>query len=183
MDYETEISEAARANNIPVDLFKNAINSSSGGDQNFVGMDGSFGVSGVQPQTLIDMGFDPYNAKTNIAGGAAYFRSLFDKFGNWKDATQAFVADDDKGAQVFSNSTISTDPANAGAEVSTFGAFKMLSDFIREKPAEALKAFTPQNPANNPDNFQTSIVRIAGVTAIVALVAFSVMSATKGKLS
>jgi hypothetical protein len=172
MSYEAEIAEAARKNNIPVDLFKNALQSSSGLDQNYVGMDGSFGVSGVQPQTLIEMGFDPYSAKSNIAGGAAYFRSLFDKFGNWKDATQAFVADDDKGAQVFSNSTIGSDPANAGK--STGGILDTIKSFVTApNPVLYVKETSPES----------SIVRIAGITAIVALVAFSVMSATKGKLS
>lgn len=172
MDYSTDITDAAKSQNIPVDLFKNAINANSGGDAFFTGGDGSFGLGGVQPQTLIELGFNPYEPKSNAQGSAVYFRKLFDQFGNWKDATQAFVSDDDKGAQVFQNSSvgeITNEPK------SVFGMAKSVVDTLIASPEarQSLHGAITQNPfANNPALARRGVFTIAGYIMIGALIWF-----------
>lgn len=168
MDFTSDIAAAAQKQNIPVDLFKNVIDFQSGGDQFFVQTGGGFGLSGLQPEQLQGAGFNPFDAKENIAGGAAVLRGLFDKFGNWKDATAAFVNDEAGAANILSNS-------NTGS----------IEQGLTPSPVKELTAKTGvpivdiTNDVLSGDIFTRNIVNIMGITGVVALVAFAAFSASK----
>jgi hypothetical protein len=53
---------------------------------------GAFGVMQLMPGTARDMGVDPHIPAQNIEGGAKYLRQMYDRFGDWGTAVQAYNA-------------------------------------------------------------------------------------------
>lgn len=51
---------------------------------------GAIGVMQLMPGTAADLGVNPYDLAENIRGGVAYLRQQYVRFGNWRQAFEAY---------------------------------------------------------------------------------------------
>jgi len=62
----------------------------SGLNQSAVGTSGERGVFQLMPGTAADLGVDPTNLESNIDGGVRYLSQMYQKFGDWRLALEAY---------------------------------------------------------------------------------------------
>lgn len=87
--------EAAGASQgIPEGLMSALVGKESGGDTGATSSKGAIGGTQVMPGTLRDMGYDPAEVRNNPAlqaeAGAKYLRQMYDRYGDWGLALQAY---------------------------------------------------------------------------------------------
>lgn len=83
---------AARAHNVPEDLFLRLVQRESAWNPNAVSHKGATGLAQLMPQTAADLGVDISDPQQNLNGGARYLRAMYDKFGSWRLALAAYNA-------------------------------------------------------------------------------------------
>ena len=83
---------AARANNIPEDLFLRLVHQESRWNPQAVSHKGAIGLAQLMPGTAQMLGVDPTDPRQNLNGGARYLRMMYDKFGDWRLALAAYNA-------------------------------------------------------------------------------------------
>ncbi len=83
---------AARANNIPEDLFLRLVHQESRWNSQAVSHKGAIGLAQLMPGTAQMLGVDPNDPRQNLNGGARYLRMMYDKFGDWRLALAAYNA-------------------------------------------------------------------------------------------
>lgn len=88
--YESDVNNAASANNLPPGLLNSVINTESSWNPYAVSPAGAIGLTQLMPSTAQSLGVDPNNTLENINGGAQYLSQLFNQFGNWTDALRAY---------------------------------------------------------------------------------------------
>lgn len=54
------------------------------------GADSEIGMFQLMPSTAAGLGVDPYDLQGNISGGVAYLAQMYQKFGSWERAAQAY---------------------------------------------------------------------------------------------
>ena len=59
-------------------------------NQGAIGSSGEIGVFQLMPATAKQLGVDPSDLTQNIDGGLSYLQSLYNQFGNWTDALEAY---------------------------------------------------------------------------------------------
>ena len=97
-DYQSMADAAAAANGIPSNIFRALINQESGWKQTradgsiLTSSAGALGLTQLLPGTASDLGIDPNDPSQNIQGGARYLAQMFQKFGNWREALEAYNA-------------------------------------------------------------------------------------------
>lgn len=91
-DLQVYADAAAKAFNIPAQIFHSLIDTESSWRPDAISSAGAIGVTQLMPSTAADLGVDPWDPAQNIAGGAAYLSDQYKKFGNWNDALAAYNA-------------------------------------------------------------------------------------------
>jgi soluble lytic murein transglycosylase-like protein len=84
--------EAARANDVPEDLFLRLVQRESGWNPTAVSHKGATGLAQLMPGTADLLGVDIADPLQNLRGGARYLRMMYDKFGSWRLALAAYNA-------------------------------------------------------------------------------------------
>jgi hypothetical protein len=94
--YDPIIAEASRRFNVPEDRIRAVLQTESGGQPWARSPKGAGGLMQVMPGTYTDLakrhGFGPdrFDPRNNIFAGTAYLGEMYDQFGNWDEATQAY---------------------------------------------------------------------------------------------
>jgi soluble lytic murein transglycosylase-like protein len=84
------IQSLAPSYGIPPSLALAVAQQESGLNQAAIGTSGEIGVFQLMPATAAQLGVDPTNLQQNIDGGLSYLQSLYNQFGNWTQALQAY---------------------------------------------------------------------------------------------
>jgi len=94
--YDPIIAEASRRFGVPEERIRSVMQIESGGQPWAKSPKGASGLMQIMPDTYTELArrhslgpdrFDPHN---NIMGGTAYLGEMYDQFGNWDEATQAY---------------------------------------------------------------------------------------------
>jgi soluble lytic murein transglycosylase-like protein len=83
---------AARAHDVPEDLFLRLVQQESGWNPAAVSAKGATGLAQLMPDTAALLGVDIHDPKQNLVGGARYLRMMYEKFGSWRLALAAYNA-------------------------------------------------------------------------------------------
>ncbi len=83
---------AARAHNVPEDLFLRLVQQESGWNEKALSVKGASGLAQLMPDTAKRLGVDIADTKQNLEGGARYLRQMYDRFGTWQLALAAYNA-------------------------------------------------------------------------------------------
>ena len=84
--------EEARRNGVPEDLFLALVRQESRWNPTARSHKGALGLAQLMPATARRLGVDPLDPRQNLAGGARYLRTQFDRFGDWRLALAAYNA-------------------------------------------------------------------------------------------
>ncbi len=90
--YLEKAKAAARAHNIPEDLFLRLVHQESRWNSQAVSHKGAIGLAQLMPDTARDLNVDPTDPQQNLNGGARYLRMMYDRFGDWRLALAAYNA-------------------------------------------------------------------------------------------
>jgi hypothetical protein len=96
MNYDPIISEASRRFGVPQERIRAVMSVESGGQPWARSPKGAAGLMQVMPDTYTELakrhnlGPDRFNPQNNIMAGTAYLGEMYDQFGNWGEATQAY---------------------------------------------------------------------------------------------
>ncbi len=91
-EYLETARAAARAHDIPEDLFLRLVQQESGWNPSAVSPKGATGLAQLMPETADLLGVDIDDPEENLRGGARYLRMMYDKFGSWRLALAAYNA-------------------------------------------------------------------------------------------
>jgi soluble lytic murein transglycosylase-like protein len=91
-DYLEAARRAARAHNVPEDLFLRLVHQESRWNAQAVSHKGALGLAQLMPDTAALLKVDPHDPEQNLEGGARYLRMMYEKFGNWRLALAAYNA-------------------------------------------------------------------------------------------
>lgn len=89
---------------IPPSLFLAVAQKESGLNQGAIGSKGEIGLFQLMPATAAQLGVDPADQLQNIQGAGTYLQLLYNQFGNWSDALEAYNG----GASHVTAGTVST---------------------------------------------------------------------------
>jgi soluble lytic murein transglycosylase-like protein len=84
--------DAARAHDVPEDLFLRLVQQESGWNPAAVSVKGATGLAQLMPDTAAMLGVDIADPQQNLNGGARYLRMMYNKFGSWRLALAAYNA-------------------------------------------------------------------------------------------
>jgi soluble lytic murein transglycosylase-like protein len=90
--YLEQARAAARAHNVPEDLFLRLVHQESRWNAQAVSHKGAIGLAQLMPDTARDLNVDPTDPEQNLNGGARYLRMMYDRFGDWRLALAAYNA-------------------------------------------------------------------------------------------
>jgi len=82
----------AKRYDIPSQLFFNLITVESNWKPFVTSPRGAIGLTQLMPQTALELGVNPWNARQNLEGGARYLRQQHDRFKSWPLASAAYNA-------------------------------------------------------------------------------------------
>lgn len=91
-EYLEAAKDAARAHDVPEDLFLRLVQQESGWNPGAVSPKGATGLAQLMPDTADLMGVDINDPEQNLRGGARYLRMMYNKFGSWRLALAAYNA-------------------------------------------------------------------------------------------
>jgi soluble lytic murein transglycosylase-like protein len=83
---------AARAHDIPEDLFLRLVQQESGWNPQALSHKGAIGLAQLMPGTAQMLRVDPHDPRQNLEGGARYLRMMYDRFRDWRLALAAYNA-------------------------------------------------------------------------------------------
>ena len=89
---QATIQSLAPSYGIPPSLALAVAKQESGFNQSAVSPKGALGVMQLMPGTASDLGVDASDESQNIAGGLDYLSQMYQKFGNWTQALEAYNA-------------------------------------------------------------------------------------------
>jgi soluble lytic murein transglycosylase-like protein len=89
---QDDISAAASRYGIPAWLALAVAKRESGFDPNARGAAGEIGVFQLMPGTAADLGVNPSDPAQNIDGGLRYLQQMYQRFGDWRTALEAYNA-------------------------------------------------------------------------------------------
>ena len=91
--YQGYVSQASKDFGVPKDIINAVIQQESGWNRAAVGTSGEKGLMQIMPGTGRDLGLtDFFNPEANIRAGAKYLSQQYQRFGNWREALQAYNA-------------------------------------------------------------------------------------------
>ena len=91
-DYLDAARKAARAHNVPEELFLRLVHQESRWNAQALSHKGAIGLAQLMPDTAALLKVDPHDPLQNLDGGARYLRMMYEKFGNWRLALAAYNA-------------------------------------------------------------------------------------------
>lgn len=95
--YGDALAAASHSSGLPVELLEAVIWQESRWNQSAISPKGAVGLMQLMPGTARDLGVNPYDAASNMLGGARYLRSLYDRYGgNLTLALAAYNAGPDR---------------------------------------------------------------------------------------
>lgn len=90
-NYADEIKRASEANGIPDGILYRLIKTESDFNPYAENSEsGAYGISQFMPDTAKEKGVDPHDPHASIAAAAVYLRELYDHFGSWDQAIEAY---------------------------------------------------------------------------------------------
>src|ERR1017187_8516490 len=107
------ITSAAPSYGVPASLALAVATKESNLNQGAIGSSGEIGVFQLMPATAAQLGVNPSDLTQNIDGGLSYLQSLYNQFGNWTQALQAYNG----GPSHVTNGTVSTAAQSYAASV------------------------------------------------------------------
>lgn len=87
--YNEPARSAAVAVGVPGDIYASLISQTSGWNP-YSSSPTGIGLAQLPADRATSLGVNPWNPQENLTGGATYLKSLYDKFGNWRDALAAY---------------------------------------------------------------------------------------------
>jgi len=84
------IASQASSYGVPPPLAVAVAQKESGFNQAAVGSSGEIGVFQLMPGTAAQLGVNPSDLDQNVQGGLTYLQQLYNQFGNWTQALQAY---------------------------------------------------------------------------------------------
>jgi hypothetical protein len=84
------IDDAADAADVPRHILRRLVAAESGGDPAAVSSAGAIGLTQLMPATAAELAVDPRDPVQNLAGGATYLRRMYEQFGDWRLAANAY---------------------------------------------------------------------------------------------
>lgn len=84
------IQSMAAQYGIPPSLALAVAQAESSLNQNAISPTGAIGLFQLEPATAKDLGVDPTNPTQNIQGGLEYLQHLYNQYGNWTEALEAY---------------------------------------------------------------------------------------------
>lgn len=93
---QNTVTEVAKREGVPVNIFSALVKAESGGNQNAKSPAGAIGLAQLMPNTAKGLGVDPYDPVQNLTGGARYLKQQYDRFGDWGLALAAYNCFDDQ---------------------------------------------------------------------------------------
>jgi soluble lytic murein transglycosylase-like protein len=89
-DVASQIQAAAPGYGVPPSLALAVAQRESGFNQSAVGSSGEVGVFQLMPATAAQLGVNPSDLSGNIDGGLKYLSQLYQQFGDWGTALEAY---------------------------------------------------------------------------------------------
>jgi soluble lytic murein transglycosylase-like protein len=86
------ITSVANQFGVPSSIALEVAQKESGFNQAAVGSSGEIGVMQLMPATAAGLGVDPSDLNQNVTGGVSLLASLYQQFGNWTQALEAYNA-------------------------------------------------------------------------------------------
>jgi soluble lytic murein transglycosylase-like protein len=86
------ITSVATLKGVPPSIALAVAQKESGFNQAAVGSSGEIGVMQLMPATAAGLGVDPSDLNQNVTGGVSLLASLYQQFGNWTQALEAYNA-------------------------------------------------------------------------------------------
>ena len=86
------ITSVANSLGVPPSIALAVAQKESGFNQNAVGAAGEIGVMQLMPATAAGLGVDPTDLNQNVTGGVSLLASLYQQYGNWTQALEAYNA-------------------------------------------------------------------------------------------
>ena len=86
------INQYASQFNVPSGLALAVAQKESSLNQGAVGSKGEIGLFQLMPATAASLGVDPRDTAQNVQGGVSYLSQLYNRFGNWFTALEAYNA-------------------------------------------------------------------------------------------
>ena len=74
----------------PSSLVLSLVQAESSGNQSAVSPAGAIGLFQLEPATAAGLNVNPNTASGNIQGGLTYLQQLYNQFGNWDEALEAY---------------------------------------------------------------------------------------------
>lgn len=74
----------------PPSLVSSLVQTESSGNPNAVSPAGAIGLFQLMPATAASLGVNPSDPTQNIQGGLTYLQQLYNQYGNWTDALEAY---------------------------------------------------------------------------------------------
>lgn len=90
--YQSIADAAANQAGIPKELFSAVISKESNWNPYAVGTSGEVGLGQLMPDTAKGLGVNAWDPQQNLDGSAGLLKTLYDKFGNWRDALAGYNA-------------------------------------------------------------------------------------------
>jgi transglycosylase-like protein with SLT domain len=84
------IAQTARRMGIPTRIALEVARAESNFDPSAVSPKGALGVMQLMPETASELGVDPKDVRSNITGGLTYLKQMYDRFGDWRLALEAY---------------------------------------------------------------------------------------------
>jgi len=88
--YVPWIEQASQQTGVPAALLAAQEQVESGFNPRAVSPAGAIGIAQFMPATAAALGVNPWDPQSSIFGQARYMRQLFDQFGNWTQALEAY---------------------------------------------------------------------------------------------
>ena len=86
------ITSVANQFNVPASIALAVAQKESNFNQAAVGSAGEIGVMQLMPATATGLGVDPTDLNQNVTGGVSLLASLYQQYGNWTQALEAYNA-------------------------------------------------------------------------------------------
>jgi soluble lytic murein transglycosylase-like protein len=86
------ITSVANQLGVPSSIALAVAQKESGFNQNAVGAAGEIGVMQLMPATAAGLGVDPTDLNQNVEGGVSLLATLYQQYGNWTQALEAYNA-------------------------------------------------------------------------------------------
>lgn len=114
--YQPVADNAARAAGVPPEILSAVVQKESAWNPYAVGSSGEVGLGQLMPGTAKGLGVNAWSPEENLNGSAGLLASLYERFGNWRDALAGYNAGPDnlKAGYGYADSILAKNPMGDG---------------------------------------------------------------------